>query len=170
MSHQVNYFLTPSDMNATFDRIAKVAPVVILKSESPTASPLVVSHHEFINERKWLFYHLARPEDMSIIITEHIPTQGYWLVDEHKSPVIKLGRCYVDDKLIRRNRMYYTDGDYDANGQWVEKSEDFKTWAKAVFRAAKKGLTCLKDAHAGWYIGPEAQQWIETKGIQLDQG
>ncbi len=169
MSHQVNYFLTLSDFQAVFERIKKAGPVLVLSSRSPSSSPLVVTEQDLMGGTRSLFFKLVRPEDLPLVITEHVPTQGYWVVDEQKSPVIEFGRCYFDDKILRRNRLYYTDGDYDATGAWIEKSDEFKTWAKAVFRATKKGLTCLKHVYSGWYIGSEAQQWVETRGIKLVQ-
>ncbi len=169
MSHQVNYFLTPSDMQAVFERIKKAGPVLVLSWRSPSPSPLVVHEQDLMSETKWFSFHLVRPDDLPLVVCRHVPTQGYWVVDEQKSSVIEFGGCYFDDKILRRDRMYYTDGDYDANGTWVEKSDEFKKWAKAVFRAAKKGMTCLKHVYSGWYIGPEAQQWVETRGIKLVQ-
>ncbi len=169
MSHQLNYFLSPSDMSLMFNRIKNVRRVLILNMQFPNSTPVIMTEQDVFNERKWPSFGLVRPEDLPLLITKHIPTQGYWLVDEHKSPIIKFGRCYFDDKILRESRLYYTDGDYDANDTWVEKSDEFKKWAKAVFRAAKKGLTCLKHVYSGWYIGPEAQQWVDTRGIRLVQ-
>ena len=169
MSHQVNYFLTLSDFQALFERIKKAGPVLILSCESPSSSPLVVTERDLMGDPKTLFFKLVRPEDLPLVICRHVSTQGYWVVDVHKSPVMEIGRCYSDDKILRCNRLYYTDGDYDANDAWVERSDEFKKWAKAVFRAAKKGMTCLKHVYSGWYIGSEAQQWVETRGIKLVQ-
>jgi len=85
-----------------------------------------------------------------------VPTQGYWTVDVLRSPVVQFRGCYFDGKIPRRGRVYYVDGFYAENDEWVEKPESFRAWAKAVLKAAKKGLK-RQDSD---YIGPEASEWL----------
>ena len=165
MGHQVNYYALLGDFAQIEAKLRRIEPLVILYSRSPTAAPRVAHALDLKDESggMWLSYYLVREVDIPAVITTHVPTQGYWGIDVFRSPVIECGGCFFDGKILRRDRMYYIDGDYDQNGIWVEKSEAFRRWAAAVFRATKK---CLKKLD--WrYIGPEAARWLETSGGKL---
>lgn len=164
MGHQVNYYALLGDFAEIEAKIRRIEPLVILYDQSPTAAPRVAPALDFKDDSGvWLFCYLVRELDLAAVMTKHIPNRGYWLIDDHHSPVIECRGCFFDGRILRRSRMYYIDGDYDQNGIWVEKSEGFRRWAAAVFRATKK---CLRRMD-GEYIGPAAARWLETSGGKL---
>ena len=157
MGHQINFFLGPNDHAALEMRLREAGELVVLRSRSPTPEPHQVDTTNFTEDgRQWLFLYLVRPSDLSAVRTEEVTAQGYWSVDDLRSPVIELTRCYYNGKILRRGRLYFVDGYYGAQDQWVEKPEEFKAWAKRLFAAARKTLTF--DKNLGAHIGPEAEQ------------
>ncbi len=165
MGHQVNYHALLEDFAEIEAKIRRIEPLVILYDQSPTAAPQVAPALDFKNESGvWLFCYLVREVDMAAVMTKHIPTQGYWLIEDHHSPVIECSGCFFDGNVLRRGRMYYTDGDYDKSGTWAEKPEAFRKWAAAVLRVTKKYLDKLP---GGAYIGPAAARWLATSGGKL---
>ena len=164
MGHQINFYALLEDYAQIEARIRLIEPLVILYDRSPTAAPRVAPALQLKDETGvWLFYYLVREVDLAAVITQPVRGQDYWTIEDFRSPVIKLSASFFDGKILRCGRFYYIDGDYDQNGIWVEKSEAFRRWAAAVFRATKK---CLKKLD--WrYIGPEAARWLETSGGKL---
>jgi hypothetical protein len=164
MSHQFPYYCLLEDFVMIEAKLRSIEPFLVLYSRSPTAAPRVAPALNFKDgEKPWLFCHLVREVDLPLVITRHVPEQGYWSLDECKSPVIECGGCFFDGKILRIDRMYYTDGDYDRAGTWVWKSEEFRKWAAAVFRVTKK---CLVRKGRD-YVGPAAAKWLETSGGKL---
>ncbi len=141
MSHQFTYSALLEDFAEIEASLRRIEPFFILYDESLTATPRVASALNFKDgEKTWLFFYLVREEDFAAVVTRYVDTQDYWTVQCLPSPVIECDGCFFDGKVLRRTRMYYTDGDYDQSGVWVQKSEGFRKWAAAVFRATKKCL------------------------------
>lgn len=164
MSHQFTYSALLEDFAEIEARLRRIEPLFILYSRSPTAAPRMASALNFKDgEKTWLFFYLVREVDLASVVMDYVPAQRYWTVEILPSPVIESDGCFFDGKILRRTRMYYTDGDYDKSGTWVQKSEGFRKWAAAVFRATKK---CLRRID-GEYIGPAAARWLETSGGKL---
>lgn len=157
MGHQINFFLGPNDHAELEMRLREAGELVVLRNRSLTPEPHPVDTTNFTEDGKqWLFLYLVRPSDLSAVRTREVAAQGYWSVDDLRSPVIELNRCYYNGKILRRGRLYFVDGYYGAQDQWVEKPEEFKAWAKRLFAAARKTLTF--DKNLGAHIGPEAEQ------------
>jgi hypothetical protein len=157
MGHQINFFLGPNDHAELEMRLREAGELVVLHVRSPTPEPRQVDNTNFTEDGKqWLFLYLVRPDDLSAVRTREVAAQRYWSVDDLRSPVIELTRCYYNGKILRRGRLYFVDGYYGAEDQWVEKPEEFKAWANRLFAAARKTLTF--DKNLGAHIGPEAEQ------------
>jgi hypothetical protein len=157
MGRQINFFLGPNDQIELEARLRKVDELLILHSRSPGPEPHIVDTMNVTHDGKqWLFLYLVRRDDLSAVRTQEVAAQGYWHVDELRSPVVEADRCYYDGKILRRGRLYYVNGYYGAQDQWIEKPEEFKAWAKRLFAVARKTLTFDKKLLA--HIGPEAAE------------
>jgi hypothetical protein len=157
MGHQINFFLGPNDHAELEMRLRKVGELVVLHDRSPTPESRQVETTNFTEDGKqWLFLCLVAPSDLSAVRTREVAAQGYWSVDDLRSPVIELTRCYYNGEILRRGRLHFVDGYYGAQDQWVEKPEEFKAWAMRLFAAARKTLTF--DKELGAHIGREAMQ------------
>ncbi len=166
MGHQFYFYQTPKDIAAMEQRLRKHTDFVIFLDDSRTVAPLVVdSLNAEENGRRILSYYLARPEDIGSVVMHHVPEQGYWTVQVSPSPVIELGTCFFDGKILRRDRAYYVDGQYGPDGQWMMKSEEFRKWAKTMLSTAKKTLKRLDpNSKAVNYIGEDAAAWHAAGG------
>jgi len=171
MGHQFRFYQTPKDIAAMEQRLRKRTDLVIFTTTSGRASPHVVdSLNAEENGRRITSYYLALPEDMGSLVMRHVPEQGYWSFYYPDLPMIQLGTCYFDGKILRSDRMYYVDGLYGPNDQWMMKSEEFRKWAKVVFSAAKKTLRRL-DPNSKFveYIGEDAAVWHAAGGKLVRQ-
>jgi hypothetical protein len=166
MSSQINFFLTPLDLSMLEQRLKKQCSVVFLGIPLEQPAPRLLSTLEVARYgEEWLKVFLAHPESLGALVFKHVPKQGYWLVDDDRSPVIELSRCFYDGKILRRGRVYYTKGFYDEAGQWVDKPADFLAWAKKVFSVTRKGLQ--RDAGLGSYVGQDAEEKRQKEGLQF---
>jgi hypothetical protein len=166
MGHQFSFYQTAKDIAAMEQRLRERAEFVIFLDDSRTGSPVVVdSLNVEENGRRVLSYNLARPQDMDSIVMRHVPEQGYWTAQVTPSPLLELGTCFFDGKILRSDRAYYVDGLYGPDGQWVMKSEEFRKWAKIILSTAKKTLKRL-DPNSKFveYIGEDAAAWHAAGG------
>jgi hypothetical protein len=164
VGHQVNFYITPRDEAAIELKLKSLAPAVVLHHRSPGPEPRVIDSIDVRQgDERWLYLYLARSQDLSQVVTQHVPAQGYWGVDVMRSPVIEFTRCYFDDKILRRGRVYYVDGFFSPGDAWVEKSEGFKDWAKSVLSTVKKSLKRTGSD----YVGADALNWLESSGGKL---
>ncbi len=164
MGYQVNFYMTPEDAILVQDRLRELVPVKILHSRSPTQNPVVVDSLDRKEEGKqWLFLFLAREEDLAGVVMRYVDVQDYWTVDELRSPVIEFTGSFFDGKILRRGRAYYVDGYHEQGQGWIEKPDQFKSWAKLVLDAIRKSLK----RHMSNYIGPGAQSWLAVSGGKL---
>lgn len=165
MGHQVEFFLGPNDLRELEARLKKVGELMILHRRSDRPAPRIL---ESIDLREggapWLFYYLVRPDDLRAVEFREVPAQGYWAVDVLTSSVVELSRCYFDGKILRRGRLYYTDGFYAEDDRWIEKPRAFKSWANRVFAAARKTLRLSRELSA--YVGAEAEA-LRAGGVEF---
>lgn len=165
MGHQVNYYLGPEDFRELEQRLRKIHPMAVIHSRSPSAVPRVVSSFEVEDgDALWLFFFLVREDDIDAVRLTEVPTQHYWSVDESRSPVIQFMRCFFDGKVLRRGRLYYNDGYWNADKVWTSKPEPFRKWARSVLAATRRMLQPMD----GEYIGREARAWQESSGGKLE--
>jgi len=128
--------------------------------------PRQIKGFDFIEDGKpWLYFYLVQPDKVDDVVMIHVPEQGYWTVDVHRSPVVQFNQCFFNGETLRRGRVYYIDKFYGPDKELVIKPEAFKKWAKAVFSAVRKVLK----KHGSDYSGKEAEDWLISSGGKLAQ-
>jgi len=163
--HQVNFYLDADDTRQVETIARSIGPVVLIHDRSCQPLPRVLdSLFHFDGEQQLFFYYLVQPEFLDAVLMQHVPAQGYWTVDDLRSPVIELSTCFCDGVILRRGRLYYVDGFYDSEDNWVYHSDSFRKWAKTLLAKTRRTLTRL-DTVA--YIGQGAKAWLETSGGKL---
>lgn len=164
MGHQVNFYMTPEDAVLVQDQLRALGSMKILHSRSTTQTPLVLDSLDHKEAGKqWLFLFLAREEDLAGVVMHYVDVQDYWTVDSLRSPVIEFTCSQFDGKTLRRGRASYIEGYHEQGQGWIEKNDQFKSWAKLVLDGIKNSLKrYLSD-----YIGPKAQAWLATSGGKL---
>lgn len=166
MSHQVNFYLTPTDVAVLEKRLQGIEPLLILLNKSENCHPFVLNSMDYVLHGKpWLYFYLVRPEDFGAVAMRHVPAQGYWTVDVMKSPVIEFNKSFFDNKTLRRGRLYYMDSYYNSDGLLQNKSEAFRNWAKKVFAFVRKGSHKV----GAEYVGKDANAWLETAAGRFEQ-
>ena len=112
-----------------------------------------------------LTLYLARPADVGAVAFREVAEQGYWTVDDLRSPVVELTRCYFDGKMLRSGRLFYETGYYGGDGAWVDKPKAFLAWAEALLGAARKALR--REPRLDAYLGPEARELHDRNAVEL---
>ncbi len=93
--------------------VAKLEPLYILHSRSASREPRVVESLDLSEAgQRWLYFYLVRADDLAAVVMQHVPAQGYWIVDELRSPIVECEVTYVDDTVMRGGRLHYVDGYY----------------------------------------------------------
>lgn len=164
MGKQVRYFLTPEDTVELEAELRTIEPLVVLHRRSSIMLPRVLEHLDFEeNGNPWLFFYLARPDDLDSIVMNHVASQNYWGIDSLRSPVIEFNRCYFDGVYLRRGRIYLNDKFYGVDDELVEKPAPFRAWANAVLGKTRRSLHKID----GDYFGQEALKLHENGRCQL---
>lgn len=116
-------------------------------------------------------FYVARPEDLNSVVMDYVKTQKYWTVETDPSPVVEVSRSSLRDNVFRAGRVYYVDGFYGPEDQWVTKrmkSEEFCKWAKRFLSAVKKSLKPVKPFPGCLeYAGEEAAALIASGTIKM---
>jgi len=162
MSHQISFYLTPIDLADLEARLRQKDDVIILHSRSREKNLRVIDSVNFSeNGSEWLYLHLARRRDISLINMRYVPVQNYWVIDVNESPVIELNKSFYDGKIIRPGRLFYNEYYFNSKNVLVKKSEEFCKWASMSFIEAKRGL---KKAVAFYYMGSDTEKWKSNGG------
>lgn len=163
-SYQINFFMHPDDL-LEFEQVLGDARQVSFIQE-PLQSEIPVLVDSLINNvggSTWLRAYVVRKPDYPKISSYFVKGQGYWLIDEKRSPVVEIMRSFFDGKIVRRGRLYYCTGYFDDKENWLEKDADFVSWGKQLTTLIRRKYT--RDKETGYYIGPHAYRWkIETGG------
>lgn len=163
MSRQFTFYATPADISAMQTIIRKRDPVAFLHSRSPGPEPKIVpSLHHGDDGQPWYFFFLARKADLETVQTYEIPGQGYWRIDDHKSPVVQVVCGALDGNVMRPGRVYCRSGYYDESGAWTEHPSEFLSWAKWLFAALKRSMTRIEGSSD--YAGKDAMAWAQEGG------
>lgn len=163
MGRQVNYFALEQDFALLESIFLSIQKFVVLHTWSPTATfrvaKSVVSARE---EDPYIYYYLARHEDLKHVRVRHVPERAEYRVDDTTSPVIECGGPgFLRDGFLSRSRLYYQTGTYNSAGEWVSFSTEFIKWGEALFRRVKK---CFPERMSFFYIGPYARKWADETG------
>lgn len=155
-----------TDLDDVESAIRSLAPLVVLHSRSSGPMPRELKNFNLVEEgKKWLYFYLVQPDKINEVVMIHVPEQGYWSIDVHRSPVVQMNLCFFNGQILRRGRVYYVDKFYGPDNELVSKSVSFQQWAKSILVTVKKGL---KKSGTD-YIGQDAENWLLTNGGELAQ-
>lgn len=102
---------------------------------------------------------IAREQDLERVKTKFVPGQGYYVVDDLKSPVVEFTRCYFTGSLLRQGRIYFRTGSGPAN---ESADNDFARWANSILKGVIKDLE-KEDIGGGVYLSKRVRKWIDSK-------
>jgi hypothetical protein len=111
--------------------------------------------------------YLVRKDDLTDLVVKEVSKQNYWKIDSVISPAVEFDRCYHDETMVRRGRLYFHEGFfYDEADNWVEKPKEFISWANSLLRWIRSHYK--RDPKTGFYVGPSAWEWASQQGGQLN--
>ena len=165
MGHQLNFYLTEQDSQRFESELLAGEDSLIIHNRSRGPFPRVVESTDLVDQgQREVFSFLARRTDLDLVVMKEIPTQGYWTIDDLRSPVVQLIRSVCDRDQIKRGRLFYDASYYDQTGKLVSKDTEFIKWAKGTFSRARRLLTYNRQL--GAYLGAEAVE-LSDKGARF---
>jgi len=169
MGHQASYLLTPSDTVALEARLRARFDFVIFRYRSKSSTPhLVNSLHLEENGKQAFDFYVARPEDLKSVVMDYVPAQKYWIVDTTPNPIVEVRGSALENNLLYAGRVYYVDGLYGPDGEWMLKSEEFRKWAKRFLSAVKKSLKVVEPfPKCTYYAGEEAAALLASGAAKV---
>ena len=161
MELQINFFLTAEDQVAFEEHLKKAGDFVAIRWKSDKPEPAVVdlSAHTGV-----LSLRLVLPQHLVKVSMQPILTRREYSVDGLISPVVEYSRCPQEDRLIRRGRLYFQEGYFDAAGKWIVKDEAFVTWARRLRETARRFFK--KRRISFFYLGEGAEK-AKAAGFEL---
>lgn len=157
MGHQINFYLSPRDMLELEKELLSLEETLILHDRSRGPYPRIVDSTDLVEDGdRQHFFNFVRTADLDSVVMKEVKTQGYWNIDDLRSPVIEFTRSNFNGELIRRGRLYYIDVYYDDSGKLVGKTPGFDVWAKKVLSKARRSMEFDKELLA--YVGDEANE------------
>mgnify|MGYP006908258587 FL=1 len=159
MAHQMNLFLHPHDYVCVQQIINDSSNVSILAGSSPTRKavelPTIVLDESEMGAVDVTVYLVLQNSLNSVQLLECSPKK--WTIDVTRSPVVEFTRCYMDDSLIRRGRLYAIRDYIAPDGSRISKPAIFTDWQTTLFRRLKSLLRW--DPVLSAYCGRKAEEW-----------
>lgn len=167
MGHQILFYLSDRDTSDLENNLFGIDETVVLLDRFRGPFPDCRDTTDIVEhgQRRYFFY-LARHVDLDSIVTKEVAPQGYWTIDDLRSPVIEFSRSRVNSDVIKRGRLYYSDTYYNGTGGLISKPGEFLKWSKKILSDARRLLSYDQELRA--YLGKEAKE-LRKSGVKLVQ-
>jgi len=141
-SVQQNFYLDLNDQFELNVKLLDFQDMEICKYHSSGNAPVILENTLIGNMgAEPLKILLFRKSDFANIVFRDVGSVNGYSVDTLRSPVVEYSRCYVDDEIIRRGRLYFIMSFYDEHDKLAKKSESFVTWANDILSVTRKNLS-----------------------------
>ena len=165
MGRQINFYLHPNDYQEFENLLKATGDIIFLPYFHYDGKVRTIDTTIPVDIRKeGERIYLVRRQDLKQIELEHIEKFGYWLLADNRLPVVHYDRCGFDNEKIIRGRLYFQPS-FVKDMQWVNKSEDFVSWADNTIKAARRKLKRYKFDMGGWgfseYVDKYAKGWLD---------
>ncbi|GAA0894536.1 hypothetical protein GCM10009122_42170 [Fulvivirga kasyanovii] len=147
-SKQVNFYSTIEELLECEKELKKSVVVIGLPIYDKN---IIISNsiESALNKYDWPYhYRITKQEFVDDLQLKYVESQNYYLIDSLRSPVIELTVSTVDmgNEIARLGRLFYYQGYYGDNGNWIAKDEKFLKWANDYTKSFSKAM---KYAHDG---------------------
>jgi len=152
-SSQVNFYFTPADIMELALHIQDKWLMVPKK--------LSTNQLTYVQELDDLCY-LMLPEHDALMQLKHVAQQGYYTINALDCPVIEFlpPRLDLENKVLKRGRMYYVKNAYDADGNLLAKDADFLQAAQKLFAWVRRHFKNAKpEGYKGLLVSQRAWEW-----------
>lgn len=127
MSSQVRLRLRPGDLGELEAELRERGALFLPYTfPSPELSFLPALE---LGKMIWVF----RPDDRDLVRLKHIPQQGYWVVDQLRSPVVEFSHSGPGSEL-GQGRLFFRTSYWEDDDTKVAFPAGFVTWAKGIFQ------------------------------------
>lgn len=153
-SRQLNFYLNSSDQHLFDQMLTANRTTKFCQYQTEQARPYFLESSIIRNMgEEVLKIILVRESDVKNIQYRKIEGRNIYSIDTVRSPVMEYSRCYVNDKFVRRGRLYFLKTYYNDQDVLVNKAPDFLSWENQIFDEAKEILIPYK---SGEFMGPGA--------------
>ncbi len=165
LGRQVNFYMNKDDEAEFFDFVRTTGNVSILPYVSDVREfhPLKTPSDPRLGKFSGAVWLINRDVSSNLVV-KHVPTQGYYSIDEERSSVIEFTRSAVVEKTIGRGRIWAEFTYLDSESMTlVPKEPEFSKWYDTLakwIRGRYKRLERLI------YTGPGAQKLL-SEGFVL---
>ena len=170
MGRQINFYLHPSDYKELEDILKSSDEVAFLpyyhhdnsvRTVEDTISPDI--------KKDGARVYVVRKAELNSIRLKQIEKFGYWLLDDTPLPVLHYDRCQLEDGKIIRGRLYFQP-QYVKDMQWVNKSEEFVSWANSIIGKVRRKFKKYKFDRGDWgfseYVGKNTKEWLDKTKLE----
>jgi hypothetical protein len=165
VGHQVNFFVMPADLPDIEAAIRGTGDVCFLGDRSLTAHPVELD--TIAPEPGRLTCFIVQRQELAAVSTRFIATQGYWLIEDIRSPVIQFSPGLFTGSQLTRGRAYFAS---DLRFRPKLPSPGFVRWGDGVLARIKTKLTHHPEFATRLYFGASAMQWIQDSGATMTGG
>ena len=171
-SKQINFYLFPSDLTKVdllFEELGNVRILGLPMLTQKLRIAKKVGSADF-NQKNWVSTYLVMDSQLDQVILEFVEKQNYWLIDDLRSPIIELIRPYfdVEKNLLRRGRLYFKNGYWNENREWVRKNDAFLDWANLLFKRFRKVFQRSQlEGFRSDLISPDVENWVLKENGRL---
>jgi hypothetical protein len=164
IGRQFSYYCCPEDLDVIETKVIRPFGGRLLRIEKRDGSEKIIDEPHFSLPRErmgkeTLSLLLAPPESMT-----HIQYESWW-VDIELSHLIEIGRCYIQNGLIKPGRFWYVPKTYVERIR-VDKPEQYLKWAQDACRKTKQLLTKHRHGDKNQY-----EDWFgETAWHEVSKG
>jgi hypothetical protein len=109
-----------------------------------------------IGDRREGLVWLVRPSDADFVRLRHVATQGYWVVDQIRSPVVEFSPGGASGEGLKPGRLHFNAGYFDDDGNRVDFPTGFVEWADGLLAWIRKSFR--RNSANGIYEGPGVQK------------
>ncbi len=171
-SKQINFYLFPSDLTKVDLLFEEFGNVRILGLPMPKKKLRILKRIGVadFNEKNWVKTYLVMDSQLDQVILNDVEAQDYDLIDSLRSPVIELIRPYfdVEKNILRRGRLYFKDGYWNENREWVQKNDAFLDWANLLFKRFRKVFQRAQlEGFRSDLISPDVENWVLKENGRL---
>ena len=165
MGRQFSFYILPVDAHALYAELRGRFKARLLVDYSPSQELFDIEMPYRENRAGQMDplspekrYYLA--PSFATVKRKHYPERDWWTIDNDSEAVEFSGGNLVGNILII-GRFWYGPNIVE-NGQFVQKSGEFLSWAESLYRFTKKYLHY--DRKIGSYVGDEALRFREEGG------
>lgn len=167
MGRQINFYLHTDDLKSFYEVLGQRKAVFC--RHNMDEDRLIVVDPLINGDNSRLI--LLRNEDFAHVRFRKL--NECWSID-NSSLIVELDRSrYLEEEgIIIRGRLYFQ-SDYYKGSELIKKDEYFVKWANSLLNTLRRKLekrTEIRSFIGTFYLGKNANKWVDTNNVKVDSG